>query len=546
MTRGIPAQPAALLAVGLLIATLALAATQSVVHASSIEWRQSKVPLVATDMPIEQVLDRIAAGEGLRVRVDPRVRGTLTLEFDGSPAGLLRQLETLFGCVAYFDGSTLHVTPVDRNATAMVRLDRGSGAAFEASLKRLGIADPRFPIRYDASTGVAMVSGPPRYIELVREAARNGRMAQDADDEEVRVFPLHYATARDRTMKSGSENTVVPGVASLMRAIHHGSETGGPSGPAAPVRPSNPSTAPKSRLRDAPGGPIEVPPPPHEKFEELLSRFNPLGAPQAGNPLPQIHADPRQNAVVVRDRSSRMEAHQQLVRLLDVRPRMIELHIRIIEAETAFVPGPDPAASGIGAGIGPAPAIRSIDAVDATYTTNASATRLGVSRDAPGGIAMPPRSGPVPGRVRVVAEPRLVAMDNTVAELANMRAFTAPGGMPNSDATQLEAGLRLRILPQSMIEPDGTRRIQLSVTVHDGLVGKRSGEGEDSNTSHSLTTAAILRPGESMMVGGMSYDYQRSPLHPADTRSSSGGVAAHGRSERAYIITPRFIDEGAP
>lgn len=517
---------------------LLLVTAQAQVLAAPIPWRQTKVQFKAVDTPIARVLAQLVTSAGARVKVDPRVGGTVTLDLDTTPAGLLRGLELQFGFISYFDGSTLHITPVDSNTTAMLRLLGTTPERFEATLKRLQIADPRFPIRYDTSTGLAVVSGPPRYIELVREVARNARTSADPGQETIRVFPLRYATARDREIKSGSETTTIPGAATLMRAMYQGSDGNGASGMGGSMRAS---TAPKSTRRDSLGGPIDIPAPAHEKLEDLFSRQNLLGAAQTGGGLPQIQADPNQNAIVVRDRSDRMEAHQQLIRLLDVRPRLIELHLKIAEAETAvvnvFTPGPSVASAEPDRGT-------SIMTSDPTYSSEIRNERSRNTRFDPSKLT-PPKSAE--GQVRVIAEPRMIVLDNTVAEFSNLRSSSATGTARLPENVQLQSGLRLRITPQSMIDADGSRRIRLSVTVHDGFVATRDGRGEDSNTSHSFNTSAIVRSGESMMLGGMSFDYRRGPTRASRSNDVQGDAGStNGRSERMYIITPRFVDEGSP
>jgi type III secretion protein C len=527
-------------AIAVVLTGVSLFASPLPSDASTIPWRQSRVQLKAADLPIGAALERIAAGAGVRVALDSRVTGTLNLDLDAEPAGLLRQLEGLFGFMSYFDGSTLHISSIERNATVMLRLQGTSPAAFDATLQRLGIADPRFPIRHDQATGLAVVSGPPRFIELVRGVAKGARVASDPEGEEIRVFPLRYASARDRQMTSGTETLTLPGVASLMRTVHHGSDAGGGPGSGAAARRPAVSNAPKPTRRDVPGGSIDVPPASHEAFEDLLSRYSMLPPPgQSGNLLPQIHADPRQNAVIVRDRSDRMESHQQLLRLLDVKPRLIELHVRIMEAETAFVPIPDVTPPLSGDPVSPASPV----SPDPTYTDGTAHRRTPTVR-----IRAPLPETPLAtsGRASIIAEPRLMVLDNTVAEFSNLRTLTAPGSAPAPETVRLETGLRLRILPQSMVDADGSRRIQLSVTLHDGLVAMRNGESEDANTSHSISTTAIVRPGESMMVGGLSLDYSRGPTGKSPPRSDGWAGTNRGRSERMYLITPRFVDEGSP
>jgi type III secretion protein C len=348
-------------------------------------------------------------------------------------------------------------------------------------------------------------------------------------------------------VKSGAESTTVPGVATLIQALYHGGDANGASmkgggfSPPAPAPPPSPSLAPTQSLRNSPGGPIDVPPPTSKQYEDFFARYNLLGITQTqkGRDLPQIQADPHQNAVVVRDRSERMDAHQQLVRLLDVRPRLIELQVRIAEAETAVV---NVQVTGTAPALADRDRTSPVMTSDPTYRSNLSDER---SRSVQVDTSTQAPFVPTEGRVRVVAEPRLTVLDNTVAEFSNLRSSTASGTAGNVEEARLQTGLRLRIVPQSMIDSDGSRRIRLSVTVHDGMVAARDNGGEDSNTSHSFSTTAIVRSGESMLLGGMSFDYLRGPAGARGSSLQSKAESTYGRSERMYVITPRFIEDGS-
>jgi hypothetical protein len=58
-----------------------------------------------------------------------------------------------------------------------------------SKLNRLGIADPRYPIRTTPGSGVISVSGPPPYIVLVRQTLiAMARGIPEGEDNRVRVF----------------------------------------------------------------------------------------------------------------------------------------------------------------------------------------------------------------------------------------------------------------------------------------------------------------------------------------------------------------------
>ncbi len=69
----------------------------------------------------------------------------------------------------YYDGRTLHVTPLVEEKTILLQMGDVSVEAFNRTLEELQIADARYPVIMAGEQGLARVSGPPRYIELLQE-----------------------------------------------------------------------------------------------------------------------------------------------------------------------------------------------------------------------------------------------------------------------------------------------------------------------------------------------------------------------------------------
>jgi type III secretion protein C len=532
---------------------LAVCTHTSSVQAANLTWRSPEITLAVQNLPLADLLHDIASSEGLRASVDPAITGRVSLDFRGAPAQLLDRLETNHGVQWYYDGSIIYFTRTDQRATAVLRLTPPTTtASFETMLSRLEIADRRFPLRTDPVARTVIANGPPRYIELLRHAAQANSPQKSANEEEVRVFMLRYGWAKDRTVQMGKDQVEMPGVASLMRAVFQGSTSA-----------ATPNTAREGAGRgkkmDAPGGPIDVPPAMYEDAERLLTNLpSPYSFAKGASPgqggLPQIHADPRLNAIIIRDLASKMDAHERLIRALDIRPRMIELHLRIIDAETAVIP--EIALERVQ----PIEPIRPLKSKPELKPTGRPDTSFeagpyneaplpknpytSIVRGTPDSILPQLRNGD--GRVRIVSEPRVIALDNVVAELGNTKTFYARGaGASEGDgnALRIEAGTRLRIQPQAIVEPDGSKRIQLSVTLMDGGF---TGQGEQELpmvASHTLNTIAVVRAGESLLIGGLSYDFERGLANPASGDGRPTTPAQTARSERLYLITPRIIEE---
>ena len=84
----------------------------------------------------------------------------------------------------------LHVNAASELRTEVIDLGRILPSDVVTKLAKLGIADPRFPIRTTPGASVVSISGPPPYIVLVRQtlAAMARQQVLPPGDTRVRVF----------------------------------------------------------------------------------------------------------------------------------------------------------------------------------------------------------------------------------------------------------------------------------------------------------------------------------------------------------------------
>jgi type III secretion protein C len=87
----------------------------------------------------------------------------------------------------------------------MIPLDTNAAASAEDRLSRLGVIDPRFPIKVSKQDDVVSVSGPPSYVELVKKTLGVPSTKQDPGKVvPVRVFRGKQAEAQN--VPSGKPN----------------------------------------------------------------------------------------------------------------------------------------------------------------------------------------------------------------------------------------------------------------------------------------------------------------------------------------------------
>lgn len=123
------------------------------------------------DQPIKAVLSDISSAYGIPVIYDDALKGRVrNVTGRYSAKGLLTRVAAEAGLVWFYDGNGYHVTKSSDVSSLVIDTAQVSPEALKSSMEQLGFYDPRFPMVLDTRTGMALVSGPPRYLELVRNS----------------------------------------------------------------------------------------------------------------------------------------------------------------------------------------------------------------------------------------------------------------------------------------------------------------------------------------------------------------------------------------
>ncbi|MCT7376840.1 type III secretion protein [Chelativorans salis] len=174
-------------AIGLLVGLwFCVAGIQAI--AAEPEWPAGIYTYIPIDQRVSEALQEFGRNVGLPVRVSDRVEGRLS---HGMPIGTAREFLTWicdrYGLVWYYDGAVLHIAAESELRTEMVKLATEEMRSMRARLERVGISNPRFPIRLMEDDNLMSVSGPPAYIAAVKKAL--GLLSEgDGGVRSVRVF----------------------------------------------------------------------------------------------------------------------------------------------------------------------------------------------------------------------------------------------------------------------------------------------------------------------------------------------------------------------
>ncbi|WP_292341979.1 type III secretion protein [Mesorhizobium sp.] len=171
-------------------------------NAAEPRWPPGPYKYITIDQSVTDALVELGRNMRVPMRVSKLVKGRLS---DGMPVGTAREfLEEIcnrYGLVWHFDGIVMNVATEAEVQTEMIPLDANTAGDAEDRLSRLGVLDPKFPVKVSRQDDVVSVSGPPSYIELVRKTlgvpAAQGAKQEAGKVASVRVFRGRQAEAQN-------------------------------------------------------------------------------------------------------------------------------------------------------------------------------------------------------------------------------------------------------------------------------------------------------------------------------------------------------------
>jgi type III secretion protein C len=542
------------------------------------------VRLEARDQPIEQVLQGLFSGSDIPVVVSG-VQGQVNGRFEGAPAKLLRDLSRAYNLLSYYDGGVLHIAPASDTQTRSWLLTPAAAAQVQRAAQALQLPDARNTLKF-GDDGALLAVGARRFVQQVDELVRQVRPgttavamqgwaapAQQQPLPDYRIFHLRYAWAQDVVMSFGGQQSTLPGVASILRSL-----VGQPNrsrGAAA----ADPSRAQGSQRLRAPGraggtttlGLTDDGAAPVRGTDTLVAALSQAGygqpaaeAPEPAMPpdfAPRIEADPRLNAVIVRDLPERLDRYAALIRSLDVEPQSLEIEATIIDINTDRLRELginwryNRGLSSLMVGNGTASDARLNGQVDPTPVGRGGVISAVIGDRYP--FVARITALQTDGAAKVVSSPQVVTLSNVEAVFDNSSTYyVRVAGREEVDLFNVTAGTRLRVTPHVFRDdaaPDAPARIKLLVQVEDGGLTGQSVDQLPIVERSGINTQALISEGESLLIGGMVRDSANAGV---DKVPVLGDIPVLGhlfktqrkggqRVERMFLITPRLASSRA-
>jgi type III secretion protein C len=540
--------------------------------AAPIPFAERNVQLTAREQPVALFLADLFGLVDLPVSVSERVRGAVNGSFEGNAERVWQQISRSFNLVAYYDGSVVHIAAPGELATRTLPLAPDVANRVRRAAQELNMLDGRHTLR-TTSAGTLVAAGTRRFIEQVEELARGQTAAVAARPPQgFEVHFLRYAWAHDVSIGFGGRQVVVPGVATIVRALmttdprsaiavsptesrigHTVPKLKG-QGLAAGARADSGDTV--AALLAAYGGGADKPAPGAAVAGTAAAGSNPaLVLVEPGQA--RVEADTRLNAVIVRDAPERLAQYKQLIGALDVEPQALEIEARIIDIDTEKLRelGINWRANSsrsswlFGNGTASDALLTPGNTPPESITPTGRGGFLSAVLGGMNELALRINALQEQGAAKVVSSPQVLTLSNVEAVFDTSRTFyVRVAGRDEVDLFSVSAGTTLRVTPH-VFRDNGQVRIKLLVAIDDGTLSQQAVDAIPIVERATINTQALIFEGESLLVGGLTREstsdgVTKVPLLgdiPILGYLFKNTNTASRRTERLFLIAPRLI-----
>ncbi len=568
----------------LLILAVMAATWPSLLHAqwdNGPPWRTARVNFVAAQRPVRDLLKEFAASQSMPLSMSDAVKGVVSGTFQGiETQRWLNAISESNDLIWFYDGVRLNIETTDEVLSRPLYVPNLTPETLNDVLYSVGYASGppgrQVEARGGHRPGLILLVGGPQYIQATEALAR------DLDEQEgqrsseeiaVRSFRLNYASASDLTLNTGSTSTIVPGVVRSLQTLMtnqvpgSGMSTGveetqlprsrpGLRGtglasigdprpnPMVPARPATPSAAPADRNSVEPPNPND---------------------PRA----PMIVADTRLNSVLVRDVASRMPLYEQLIKMLDVPTKAIEITAAIVDIDSQngrqlgfellgfgqkdgdlFRLGFD-ADRGAFDGVNTQGQIPSFaDGTNLARGAGLNATALigGAGYQ----LLTRLRAIEQAGAGQIVSSPSVLTMENVQAVIrTDEKVYVRVEGNMEVDLFDVSTGVQLRVTP-TLINEGGRQDYRLQIDIKDGSFVDQTVDDIPVTRESAINTQAVVPESKTLLLGGYFVERRTDSIRKVPLLSKipvlgkvfSRDEKTHNRSQRFFFITPRLVEIG--
>jgi type III secretion protein C len=411
-----------------------------------------------------------------------------------------------------------------------------------------GLAYKEFNFVFNSGTQELVVSGPRDYLKLVESAFKQDRPDPSELEKhgvQLMVFPLKYASVEDRETKLREAVVKTPGVLSVLLDLLGLASK--PTLGAGMV--SNVKAKPQFMLGDKNQGMDE------QRFKQGPNAPAPQQESNSKNkdePALSVTADPRTNAILIRDAKSKYSYYKELIDQLDRPVAMIEVEAMMVEVDQS-------ALNELGLEFGlisgrfnyefPGESVRRDGLVTPRRDEFVRAGNSSIVN--PSRFMARLRALAADESAKVLARPTILTQDNVSAYIdLSQTLYLQVAGERVADVVPVTAGSLLQVTPR-VVHENGQDKIFIRIEIQDGSLNQDiSGIGTPRVQNTSLSTQALIHQDKALLIGGYNRestevkDYKVPVLGsiPYIGRAFSSSEKTTQNVSRLFLITPRLID----
>ncbi|WP_097415710.1 type III secretion system LEE outer membrane ring protein EscC [Escherichia coli] len=446
---------------------------------SSLEKRLGKNEyfIITKSSPVRAILNDFAANYSIPVFISNSVNDDFSGEIKNEkPMKVLEKLSRLYHLTWYYDENILYIyktNEISRSIITPTYLDIDSLLKYLRDT--ISVNKNSCNVRKITTFNSIEVRGVPeciKYITSLSESLDKEAQSKAKNKDVVRVFKLNYASATDITYKYRDQNVVVPGVVSILKTMASNG--------------SLPSTGKGAVERNG------------NLFDNSV----------------KISADPRLNAVVVKDREITMDIYRQLISELDIEQRQIEISVSIIDVDANDLQQLGVNWSGtLNAGQG------SIAFNSSTAQANLSSSVISNANN----FMIRVNALQQNSKAKILSQPSIITLNNMQAILdKNVTFYTKVSGEKVASLESITSGTLLRVTPRILDDNSNSltgkrrERVRLLLEIQDGNQSTNQSNAQDASSilpevqNSEMTTEATLSAGESLLLGGFIQDKESS------------------------------------
>lgn len=502
----------ALLAVILVIKTNA--------GAAEMKWKKTVYNHYSEQEDIKDLLTDFFASQRIGVVFSEEVKGKVSGNFKNKvPEDFFNRITKAYNLIWYYDGAAVYVYSAHEMTSKIMNLRYLDMEQFRQNLDDLGIMDSKFAVRTIGKDRIVYVSGPKRYVDLISNLAEQldeKAWAMRGENDKVKVFPLKYAWAEDKTFLFRDKEMTVPGVATILSDLISGNTA--PS----QVQTDRPRQL-SSNLDKLKGkGLIRQKYKQGKKKSEKLSQYDPTEQQTNSeshkyptvydekNDIGVVKADLRQNAVVVRDREEKMPYYKQIIELLDVPVGLVEIKATIIDIDRDSVDelGIEwefTKTTGDGENVykGGSNTTEQLSWEDGLQLPTGNGLNLAtVVGDAADYFLAKVHALEEKGHAKILSRPSVLTLNNIEAQLEHSKTFYVRlEGREEVDLYDIDTGVVLKVTPH-IIEENSATFVKLAIQIEDGELMDEQVDDIPIVKKSVVNTQAVVSHNESLLLGG--------------------------------------------